>query len=134
MSLSIPNDLMGPRPNWSWISPDGTTYPIDIAYRETHLHWAKKNLKNLDTYAELENGSPDLERLFNSGWIRRSGEIFQTSFSNAHKAKSYIDKYEAKNKYFTIVAMIKDNIYCGIGTVPDQDLDSCGGWNRINEI
>lgn len=131
MQFEIPADCPLPRPNWSWISPDDTTYPLDVAYNQSHENWVSKNLLELSDSFE-ESDSPDniLERMFNAGWIRRSGEIFQTSVDHAVRAKNYIDKHEALGKHFTIVSKFDDGNYYEIGTLVGKCIESTGGWTK----
>lgn len=134
MRFPIPKDCPLPRPNWAWISPAGDTFQIGAAYKQSHEQWVTENLYGTEEYVELSDGSVDLEGMFSAGWIRRSGEIFQTTRENAEKAKGYIDRHEAHGKHFTIVARFDDGAYYGLGTMPGVAIDATGGWTKINGV
>lgn len=121
MKQPIPSESFIPRPLRSWISPDGTTYPLDVAFNESHDDWAKAN------------GKGNENRMLDEGWIRRAGNIFQTSEAGVEHAKAYIDRYEPKKKYCTIVTLREDG-YWGLGTMPEAEIDSCGGWTKITVL
>lgn len=136
MRPPIPVEAPLPRPDLSWISPDGTTYPLNTADYEYHVQWIDKHLPEIAPYLydvlyETRDGysMPNMEYMFEAGWIRRSGEVFQTCDAFVENAKRYIDRYEAKGKYFMIVVK-RDGKFWELGTQVNEPLNP-EGWTRI---
>jgi hypothetical protein len=124
------------RPDRSWIDPEGTTYPLHTADYEYHVQWIDKHLPEIapylyDSLYESNDGysMPNMETMFEAGWIRRNGAVFQTCDAFVENAKKYIDQYEATGKYFTIVVK-RDDGFWELGTQANEQLNhEC--WTKM---
>jgi hypothetical protein len=83
----------------SWIAPDDTVYPLDVANGQFHVHWAEDNGDKIHPSLHVHDqngklwGERMMDKMILAGWIRKNNKELQCGEGHEHRVQAHIDRY-----------------------------------------